>query len=158
MAYRHMVLPSLQANSVHRNRLDPFLAGLPEGFRYAVEIRNPEYLTPSYLDLLRSRNVAHVFNAWTRMPTLNEQVQLPDIFTADFTVVRALLKKGRGYEDAVTTFEPYKLIQEPNEGARTGMVEIVNGARKRKIPAFLFVNNRLEGNAPGTIEAVVGGL
>ncbi len=27
--------------------------------------------------------------------------------------------------------------------------------RNRKIPAFLFVNNRLEGNAPGTIEAVV---
>ena len=35
------------------------------------------------------------------------------------------------------------------------MVEIVKGARKRKMPAFLFVNNRLEGNAPGTIEAVV---
>ena len=70
----------------------------------------------------------------------------------------ALLKRGRGYEDAVKTFEPYKLVQEPNEGARAGMVEIVNGARKRKMPAFLFVNNRLEGNAPGTIEAVVGGL
>jgi hypothetical protein len=60
--------------------------------------------------------------------------------------------------DAVKTFEPYKLIQEPNEGARAGMVEIIKGARERKIPAFLFVNNRLEGNAPGTIEAVVGGL
>lgn len=28
-------------------RLDPFLTSLPEGFRYAVEIRNPEYLTPA---------------------------------------------------------------------------------------------------------------
>jgi len=74
--------------------LDPFLAAPPEGFRYAVEIRNPEYLIPDYLDLLASRNVAHVFNAWTRMPALDEQVQLPDAFTADFTVVRALLKKG----------------------------------------------------------------
>src|SRR4051794_40294584 len=33
-------------------RLDPFLAALPEGFRYAVEIRNAEYLIPDYLDLL----------------------------------------------------------------------------------------------------------
>ena len=136
-------------------RLDPFLADLPEGFRHAVEIRNPEYLTPSYLDLLRSRNVAHVFNAWTRMPPLDDQAQIPEAFTADFTVVRALLKKGRGYEAAVKTFEPYRQIQEPNEGARGGMVEIVKGARKRKMPAFIFVNNRLEGHAPGTIEAVV---
>ncbi len=139
-------------------RLDPFLAGLPHGFRYAIEIRNPEYLTPGYLDLLKSRNVAHVFNAWTRMPTLDDQAQIPEAFTADFTVVRALLKKGRGYEDAVKSFEPYERVQEPNEGARAGMVEIVKGARKRKLPAFLFVNNRLEGNAPGTIEAVVGEL
>ena len=58
--------------------------------------------------------------------------------------------------DAVKTFEPYKLVQERNEGARAGMVYIVKGARKRKSPAFLFVNNRMEGNAPGTIEAVVG--
>lgn len=92
------------------------------------------------------------------MPTLDDQAQIPEAFTADFTVVRALLRKGRGYEDAVKTFEPYKLVQEPNEGARAGMVEIVEKARKRKIPAFLFVNNRLEGNAPGTIEAVVGRL
>jgi hypothetical protein len=89
------------------------------------------------------------------MPTLDDQAQIPESFTADFTVVRALLKKGRGYEDAVKTFEPYQTVQEPNEAARAGMVEIVKGARKRKMPAFLFVNNRLEGNAPGTIEAVV---
>jgi uncharacterized protein YecE (DUF72 family) len=139
-------------------RLDPFLAALPQGFRYAVEIRNPEYLIPEYLDLLKSRNVAHVFNAWTRMPTLDDQVQLPDAFTADFTVVRALLKKGRAYEQAVKSFEPYGRIQEPNDGARAGMAEIAAKARKRKIPAFLFVNNRLEGNAPSTIEAVVDGL
>lgn len=139
-------------------RLEPFLAALPDGFRYAVELRNPEFLKPGYLDLLKSQNVAHVFNAWTRMPSLDEQVQIPEAFTADFSVVRALLRKGRAYDDAVKTFEPYQKIVEPNDETRAGMVEIVNGARKRKIPAFLFVNNRLEGNAPGTIEAVTEDL
>jgi uncharacterized protein YecE (DUF72 family) len=138
--------------------LDPFLDALPEGFRYAVEIRNADYLTPDYLGLLAEHNVAHVFNAWTRMPALEDQAQLPDAYTADFTVVRALLKRGRSYEDAVKGFEPYRAIQEPNEGVRAGMVEIARQARKKKIPAFLFVNNRLEGNAPGTIEAVADQL
>jgi uncharacterized protein YecE (DUF72 family) len=45
--------------------LDPFLKALPQGFRYAVEIRNQEYLTPEYLGVLASHNVAHVLNAWT---------------------------------------------------------------------------------------------
>jgi hypothetical protein len=89
------------------------------------------------------------------MPPLDEQVQLPDAFTADFTVVRALLRKDRPYEQAVKAFEPYRLVQEPNEGARDAMSRIAERARKVRKPAFLFVNNRLEGHAPTTIEAVV---
>jgi uncharacterized protein YecE (DUF72 family) len=137
-------------------RLDPFLKALPEDFRYSVEIRNPEYLSPDYFGLLSDRNVAHVFNAWTRMPGLDDQAQLEDAYTADFTVVRALLRKGRIYEQAVKAFEPYRLVQEPNEGAREGMRRVAERSRKTRKPAFLFVNNRLEGNAPGTIDAVVG--
>ena len=137
-------------------RLDTFLKALPEGFRYSIEIRNADYLSPDYFDLLRSRNVAHCFNAWTRMPGLDDQSRLDDAYTADFTVVRALLKKGRGYEDAVDNFQPYDRIQDVSEEAREGMATIARWATPMK-PAFLFVNNRLEGNAPSTIEAVSGG-
>ena len=70
--------------------------------------------------------------------------------------MRALLKKGRDYEKAVEAFEPYERTQEVKEGAREGMVTIAGQARRKKIPAFLFVNNRLEGHAPSTIEAVAG--
>jgi uncharacterized protein YecE (DUF72 family) len=136
-------------------RLDPFLQSLPTGFRYAVEIRNQEYLSPAYLHLLASHNVAHVFNAWTRMPALDEQAQLADAFTADFTVVRALLRKGRAYDQAVDAFEPYLETKEPNEGAREGMRLIAENSVRTKRSAFFYVNNRLEGNAPNTIEAVI---
>jgi len=135
--------------------LDPFLQKLPEGFRYAVEIRNEEYLTPRYFDMLASHNVAHALNAWTRMPALDDQARLPDVFTADFTVVRALLRRGRAYDMAVETFQPYDRIQEPNESAREGMRLVAQRAMHERKNAFLFVNNRLEGNAPSTIEAVV---
>jgi uncharacterized protein YecE (DUF72 family) len=138
--------------------IEAFFEELPEGFRYSIEIRNSDYLTPEYLELLKVHNVAHVFNAWTRMPALEDQSQLPDGYSADFTVVRALLKKGRDYEKAVEAFEPYKKTMEVNEGAREGMVRIARDCLRRKIPAFRFVNNRLEGNAPSTIEAVVGEL
>jgi uncharacterized protein YecE (DUF72 family) len=139
-------------------RLDQFLAALPGGLRYAVEIRNPEYLGPGYFSLLHSHNTAHVFSAWTRMPELLNQIEMPDAFTEDFTVVRALLKKGRSYEQAVKTFEPYDRTQEPNPGAREAIRRIAERAWKTVQPAYVFVNNRLEGNAPSTIKAVVDRL
>lgn len=134
--------------------LDPFLGLLPEGFRYAVEIRNAEFLRPEYLTCLHSHGVAHTYNSWTRMPELPAQLRFPATHTAAFTVTRALLKHGRSYEDAVRKFQPYREVQEPNEPARTGLKEIVKQARAAKQPAFIFVNNRLEGNAPQTIAAV----
>lgn len=139
-------------------RLGRFLGALPDGFRFAVEVRNPDYLNADYFALLKGHNVAHVLSAWTRMPELGDQAELPGVFTADFTVVRALLSKGRTYEHAVQTFEPYELVREPNQAARDGLVRIAGQARARGKPAFLFVNNRLEGHAPSTIEAVVARL
>lgn len=137
------------------DRLAGFLEALPAGPKYAIEIRNPDYLGGHYFTLLHSHNVAHVFNAWTRMPELGKQIAMPDAFTADFTVVRALLAKGRSYEKAVEALQPYASIKDPNEGARQAMRDIAAESLRRKKPAFLLVNNRLEGHAPSTIEAIV---
>lgn len=135
--------------------LGPFLAALPPGFRYAVEVRNPELLAPRYLDVLRQAGAAHVLNAWTRMPALAEQIAMPGIFTADFTVVRALLRQGRDYERAVQMFSPYAAVQDPNPEARAALRSLIRRERDRRRGAYIFVNNRLEGNAPQTIAAIV---
>ncbi|MCU0245162.1 MAG: DUF72 domain-containing protein [Bryobacter sp.] len=139
-------------------KLDRFLAALPARYRYAVEIRNLELFTAEYRALLRHHRVAHVLNAWTRMPEIGEQLKVPEVHTADFTVVRALLKQGRAYEDAVRTFEPYERVQEENPAARAALVEVARRAMEKKEPAYIFVNNRLEGNAPGTIQAVADAI
>jgi uncharacterized protein YecE (DUF72 family) len=136
-------------------RLDPFLAGLPPEFRYAVEIRNPEFLDRDYFACLRSHGVAHVYNAWSKMPELRQQMALPDSVTADFLVARALLRRGRVYEDAVATFAPYTEVQDPNPEARESMRVLIGRAREDRKFLFLFVNNRLEGNAPMTILSLV---
>lgn len=144
-------MPDLDAFLTQLNR---FLSELPEGWRYSIELRNPEFLEPDYFECLRSYNVAHVLNAWSRMPEIGLQLQMDDIFTADFAVVRALLKYGRTYEAAVKRFEPYRSVQEENPGTRDALKAIIARAKRIKQPAFVFVNNRLEGNAPGTIDAI----
>lgn len=67
--------------------LDPFLSKLPDGFQYAVETRNRDFLRPGYFECLRRHRVAHVFNSWTRMPGLERQVCIPEAWTADFLSV-----------------------------------------------------------------------
>jgi uncharacterized protein YecE (DUF72 family) len=134
--------------------LDPFLAALPPDFRYAIEIRNPDFLSQQYFACLRSHRVAHVFNAWTRMPEIGVQMRLPDSQTADFNVTRALLRHGRAYEDAVAKFTPYTRVQDPNPQARDALRLLIARSRQRHEPSYIFVNNRLEGNAPETIEAI----
>jgi uncharacterized protein YecE (DUF72 family) len=135
--------------------LDPFLTLLPETFRYAVEVRNREYLGSGYFNCLKENRVGHVLNAWTKMPTLGEQLAMPDIFPADFTVVRALLRQGRPYEQAVQQFEPYEEIRDENPEAREALRRVIQRMKEERRSAYIFVNNRLEGNAPKTIEAVV---
>ncbi len=135
--------------------LEDFLRQLPEGWRYSVEIRNREFLDEEYFGSLRRHGVAHVFSAWTRMPELGEQIAMEGAHTAGFTVTRALLRAGRPYEMAVKKFQPYSEVREENPGTREALRQIIQSAGDRKQNAFLFVNNRLEGNAPGTITAVL---
>lgn len=136
--------------------LDRFLAALPRRYRYCVEVRNAEFLAPAYFDCLRSHGVAHVFNAWTHMPELASQIRIREAFTAGFTVCRVLLRRGRPYETAVQMFSPYEEIRDPNPEGRAAVRDLIDYARIEGIAAFIFVNNRFEGNAPRTIEAIVG--
>jgi uncharacterized protein YecE (DUF72 family) len=135
--------------------LDVFLGWLPGDFRYAVELRNPELLTDAHGTVLARHGVAHVFNSWTGMPTIGEQLELPWTFAAGFTVARALLRPGRAYADAVKLFEPYDRIRDPQPEVRQDLLRLVAEAVQRRMEALILVNNRLEGNAPGTIRALV---
>jgi uncharacterized protein YecE (DUF72 family) len=143
-----------RAGDEFAQRLDQFLAILPREARYAVEVRNPEFLTPAYFAVLREHHVAHVFNAWTRMPPIGAQLDLPECITADFIVSRALLRPGRLYREAVNAFAPYDRIRDPDPELRGDLVRLAGTATRLGIPAFLVVNNRAEGSAPHTIAAV----
>ena len=135
-------------------QLDGFLGRLPREGRYAIEVRNPEFLTPAYFAVLREHDAAHVFNSWTRMPSMGRQLDLPGAVTAGFLVARALLRPGRAYADAVDAFAPYDRIRDPNPELRSDLVRLVETAERLRIPAYLLVNNRAEGSAPLTIAAV----
>ena len=138
--------------------LDAFLARLPRGWPYAVELRNRTWLRPEYFAMLARHGVTHVYNAWADMPPVPEQMAMPDSETnPSLLVARLLLREGRAYEQAVKEFSPYAEIKDPNPAGRAAIVKLIRRALQRKggTKAFIYVNNRFEGHSPGTINAIV---
>jgi uncharacterized protein YecE (DUF72 family) len=138
--------------------LDKFLGQLPKGWPYGVEMRNKGWLRSEYFECLARHQVAHVYNSWEAMPPVGEQMALPGSRTnPDLVAARFLLKPGRKYEQAVKAFEPYASIKEENPEARAaGRALIAEGqAAGPKRKTFVYVNNRLEGNAIATIKAMI---
>ena len=137
--------------------LDQFLGQLPQGWPYGVEMRNRNWLQPQYFDCLARHRVTHVFNSWEAMPPVSEQLTLPASLTDPRLVAaRFLLKPGRKYEGAVKRFQPYDQTREVNAEARkAGAALIEDGTKASNRKTFIYVNNRLEGNALSTIEAMV---
>jgi uncharacterized protein YecE (DUF72 family) len=138
--------------------LDRFLGGIPKGWNYGVEIRNKFFLKPEYFAVLAKHGVAHVFNSWADMPPVSEQLALPgSITTPKVAGARFLLKPGRKYQDAVDLFSPYDKIKEPYPEARAAAADLIRRALAKQAirKLFLYVNNRLEGNALLTIMAIM---
>jgi uncharacterized protein YecE (DUF72 family) len=138
--------------------LDRFLGQLPKGWPYAVEIRNQHWLAPEYFACLARHGVTHIFNSRDAMPPVSEQMAIEGSRTnPNLCAARFLLKPGRKYEGAVKTFQPYDKVKEVNPDARAaGKALIAEGKEagpKRK--TFIYVNNRLEGNALETIESML---
>jgi uncharacterized protein YecE (DUF72 family) len=139
--------------------LDAFLAELPtDQWDFGVEIRNPEFLKKSYFETLAHHRVGHVYNQWQRMPSLAEQITLndPDREVAPIAS-RLLLKCGRNYESAVESFEPYDRIQEAQPEVRSAASSLIRklAEKPKGRRSYLYVNNRLEGNALSTIAAIL---
>jgi hypothetical protein len=93
------------------------------------------------------------------MPSVTEQLALPDSRTSpDRLAARFLLRPGRAYEEAVTRFSPYDRIRDLYPEGRTAGAELLRESlREDRRGAFIYVNNRFEGNALQTIVAMLAG-
>jgi uncharacterized protein YecE (DUF72 family) len=140
-------------------KLDRFLSRLPKQYEYAVEVRTPSLLSTRYHDTLKAHGVAHVYNHLFRMPSLQEQHQsLGQSFPATFTVLRLLTPRNMKYHDAVKAYEPYNKLVRPLPEMRTDTLQLVRQAVTENRRSYVLTNNRSEGSAPLTIQALVDRL
>jgi hypothetical protein len=92
------------------------------------------------------------------MPTVGEQLAVPDTLTAPHTVARFLLRPGRTYQQAVDRFAPYERVQDPYPAGRDALRQLIDACVPAGRTLYGFVNNRFEGNAVQTLDEVTAGL
>jgi hypothetical protein len=68
--------------------------------------------------------------------------------------VRLLLRPGTWYVNQKQVFAPFDKLVQPDVDMRREVVDIVHRASVAGREAYLLVNNKAEGSAPLTIEAL----
>jgi uncharacterized protein YecE (DUF72 family) len=132
-------------------RLHVFLEKLPRGVPYAVELRNPELLTPAYAGALEATGAVHAHNVWGGMPSVLAQARLIPPAARRPLIVRWLMRKGDDYEGARSRFLPFSRLAEPDSTNREDIATLIGKALAHHVPCFVLVNNKAEGCAPLSI-------
>lgn len=128
--------------------LDAFLKKAPKGHRFAVEIRNKNWLDAKFAEMLRGHGVALVLQDQSWMPRPEWLFEKFDPITADFTYVRWLGDR-KGIEERTKTWD--KTIVD-RSGEMTEWVKILRKVHQRKIKIFAYANNHYAGHGPATVE------
>jgi len=133
------------------DRLQAFLERLPRFVPYAIELRNPELLTPAYARALAAGEALHAHNVWGTMPSLLAQARLIPPNARKPLIIRWLMRRGDEYEAARSRFLPFDRLAEPDLSTRADIATLVSKALAHDVPALVLVNNKAEGSAPASI-------
>jgi uncharacterized protein YecE (DUF72 family) len=126
--------------------LRPFLDGLPKGFRFSVEIRNKNWITWDFLELLRERAVGFTLLAQAWMPRIDTLAKALDLVTGDFCYVR-FMGDRKELESQTQKFD--KLLDDKTDE----MIIWANELKKivAKGPkTYTFFSNYYAGYGPGS--------
>lgn len=137
-------------------RLHSFLAKLPRGPLYAVEVRNRGLLTEDYAQALADVGACPCINLLDRMPAPLAQWHQVHGNRAPALVVRWMLTRGLAYDQARARYHPFNAIVDPDPAAVQAIAHLVRTCAER--PAYVIANNKAEGSAPLSLARLADAL
>ena len=118
--------------------LEDFLAGLPEGFRYAVEVRHRSWLDSDLPEMLREREAALTLIDYPGMPRM-------DGATADFSYIRWLGDR-REFPAGHTH------LKKERDDDLAWWSDVAGGFLEEGKTVFAYANNHYQNHSPSTLE------
>ncbi|HYY24228.1 MAG TPA: DUF72 domain-containing protein [Candidatus Udaeobacter sp.] len=126
--------------------LRPFLNSLPKEFRFAVEIRNKNWISWDLLELLREHSVGFTLLAQAWMPNIDTLAKALDLVTADFCYVR-FMGNRKDLESKTQRFD--RIIED-----KTGEMQLWADELKKIVSngtrTYAYFSNYYAGYGPGS--------
>ena len=132
----------------------------PDGV-IALELRNPELLTPALAELLRDCGATYCLGLHPKMPPIAGQLPLLRALWPGPLVCRWNLNRlhgAYGYEEAKKLYEPFDKLADPDPETREVLARVIAGTTGAGHAAYVAINNKAEGSAPLSVLALAQAL
>lgn len=139
------------------NRLHTLLEAIPElrptapDGVVAVEVRDPQWLTPQFVHTLRDTGATYCMGLHAKMPRITEQLPILRALWPGPLVCRWNLNPlhgAYGYEDARDLYSPFDKMIDPDLETRAALVRVIAGTAGAGQNVYVTLSNKAEGSAP----------
>lgn len=127
----------------------------------AVEVRNPEWLTPAFVAALRDNGATYCLGLHPKMPPIVEQLPILRRLWPGPLVCRWNLNIRHGafgYERARERYAPFDRLLDPDPDTRATLARVIAGTIGAGQPAFVTISNKAEGCSPRSVQALAEGV
>jgi uncharacterized protein YecE (DUF72 family) len=140
------------------DRLSAFLAALPKGPFYSVELRDAGLLTRHFFASLREAGAHYCVGVHPRLPAVAVQAAAMAGAGPAPLVVRWNLNPREEYEAAKARYAPFDRLVDEDVATRQSIARLVAAAVRADQPAYVIANNKAEGSAPLTVARLAASI
>lgn len=123
----------------------------------AVEVRDPQWLTPAFVQALRDTGATYCLGLHARMPSIAEQLPVLRALWPGPLVCRWNLNPlhgAHGYELARDLYAPFDRLVDPDLATRAALARVIAGTVGAGQRAYVTLSNKAEGSAPLSVRAL----
>lgn len=128
--------------------LRPFLAALPKEFNFAVEIRNKNWISWDFLEMLRDHSVAFALVAQAWMPRIDMLAKALDLVTSDFVYARFIGDR----KDIEAKTQRWDKVIEDKTPEMTVWANELKKIVNKGVKTYAFFNNHYAGFSSGSVK------
>lgn len=131
-------------------------AAAPDGV-VAVEVRDPEWLRPEFVEVLRAQGATYCLGLHPKLPAVEDQLWLLRALWPGPLVCRWNLHRIHGpygYEDAEKRYGEFDRVLDSDPATHQVLARVIRGTTGAGQRAFVTISNQAEGCAPRTIETL----
>ena len=151
--FEYLNKQKMSSLNLFQEKIYEFHSSLPKDIPLiGIEIRNPNYLSNSYFEVIKKLNISNVFLEGYFMPPVIEVYNKYKKYLKNLTVLRLHGPDRKGIEKISN--ENWNKIYIDREEEIKSIVEMIKDLEKNEVDLFVNVNNHFEGSAPLTIERI----